>query len=101
MLTERYPRANRTGCAILNQAQSIEGFKQKSLLNKAIGPFGNCYYANGVQVGAYGRLYLAMLYKRDGKDASANKLFKEIRTNYPDAIDHKGQLLTTHLEGME
>lgn len=101
MLTKRYARANRTGCATLTLAQSTDGAEQKNLLEKAIGPFANCYYANGVQVGPYARLYLAMSYKKDGKDEKASKLFEEIRTTYPDAIDHKGQLLTSHLKGME
>ena len=101
LLTERYPRANRTGCAVLTLAQSTEGDEQLELLKKAIGPFGKCRYTNGVQVGPYARLYLAMRHKKDGKNKDAAKLFEEIRTHYPDAVDHKGQLLTTHLEGME
>ncbi len=101
LLTARYPRANRTGVATLTLAQSSEGTVQMELLKKAIGPFGNCYYSNGVQVGPYARLYLAMRYKKDGKNKEAAEIFEEIRTNHPDAIDHQGQLLTTHLEGME
>jgi TolA-binding protein len=101
LLTERYPRANRTGCAVLTLAQSTAGNEQLELLNKAIGPFGNSRYANGVQVAPYARLYLAMRHKKEGKDKEAAKLFEEIRTTYPNAIDHKGKLLTTHLEGME
>ena len=100
-LTERYPRANRTGCAVLTLAQSTEGKEQLDLLKKAIEPFGNCYYANGVQVGPYARLYLAMRHTKDGKDEAAARLFEELRTAYPDAVDHEGQLLTAHLTGME
>jgi hypothetical protein len=102
LLTERYPRANRTGCAVLTLAQSTEGDAQLDLLNKAVGlPFAKSYYSNGVQVGSYARLYLAMRHKKEGKDEDAAKLFEEIRTNFPNAVDHKGQLLTAHLEGME
>jgi len=101
LLTERYPRANRTGCAVLTLAQSTEGNEQLGYLKQAIEKYGNCYYSNGVQVGAYARLYLAMRHKRDGQNKDAAKLFEEIRTRYPDAVDHKGQLLTAHLEGME
>jgi TolA-binding protein len=101
LLIEKYPRANRTGCATLTLAQSIEGDEQKELLDKAIGPLGNCYYANGVQVGPYALLYLAMRNKADGNDEKAAKLFEELRSGFPDAIDHQGQLLTEHLEGME
>jgi len=101
LLTARYPRANRTGVATLTLAQSSEGTVQMELLKNAIGPFGNCYYSNGVQVGPYARLYLAMSYKKDGKNKEAAEIFEEIRTNHPDAIDHQGQLLTSHLKGME
>jgi hypothetical protein len=100
-LIERYPRANRTGCAILNRAQASEGKEQLELLEQAVGSFGNCYYANGVQVGAYARLYLAMRHKKDGNDKDASKHFEIIRANYANAVDHKGQLLSSHLEGMK
>jgi hypothetical protein len=101
LLTERYPRANRTGCAVLTLAQMSANNEQLDYLKQAIEKYGDCYYSNGVQVGAYARLYLAMRHKRDGKDKESAKLFEEIRTRYPDAVDHTGQLLTSHLKGME
>jgi hypothetical protein len=101
LLTQRYPAANRTGCAVLSRAQSIEGNEQLELLKQAIGKHGGCYYPNGVQVGPYAKLYLAMRHKRDGNDAEADRLFLDIRKNHPDAVDRNGQLLTSHLEGME
>ncbi len=101
LLIERYPQANRTGIAALTLAQTSEGSLQIELLKKAIGPFSNCYYSNGVQVGPYARLYLGMLYKKEGKEEKANSLFKELRAQHPNAIDHHGQLLSSHLEGME
>ncbi len=101
LLTEKYPAANRTGCAVLAMAQASEGDEQIKLLRDAIEKHGGCYYLNGVNVGAYARLYLGMRYKRDGKDAEANKLFAELRADFPDAVDHTGQLLTAHLTGIE
>ncbi|VGO17147.1 hypothetical protein PDESU_05742 [Pontiella desulfatans] len=101
VLTEKYPRANRTGCAVLALAQASEGDAQIKLLEQAIETHNMCFYANGVQVGAYARLYLGMRLKHDGKDGEAKRLFEELRTAYPDAIDHTGQLLTSHLEGLE
>lgn len=101
LLVERYPRANRTGCAVLARAQAIDGGEQLKLLKDAAEKHNACFYANGVQVGAYARLYLGMRYKKEGQDDEAHNLFEEIRTTYPDAIDHKGQLLTSHLEGLE
>lgn len=101
LLVEKYPRANRTGCAVLAMAQAAEGSKQIKLLQDAMGKYGTSYYQNGVNVGAYARLYLGMRHKKDGEDAKAEQLFGELRTTYPDAIDHKGQLLTSHLVGLE
>ena len=102
ILSKKYPLANRTGCAVLSRAQAVDGDEQLELLEKAISSHNGCFYANGVQVGAYARLYyLAMRHKRDGNDKKAARLFQEIRTDFPNAIDHNGQLLTSHLEGMD
>jgi hypothetical protein len=100
-LTEKFPRANRTGCAVLTRAQAVEGAEQDRLLKQAIDKHSGCFYSNGVQVGPYAKLYLAMRLIKDGKADDAKKLFEDIRTNHPNAIDHKGQLLTSHLEGIE
>ncbi len=101
LLVEKYPRANRTGCAVLYLGQMAEGDEQLGYLKQAIEHHGDSYYGDGVQVGPYARLYLAMRHKKDGKDAEAAKLFEELRATFPDAIDHKGQLLTKYLEEME
>ena len=101
LLVEKYPKANRTGCAVLSVAQTKSGAEQIALLEKAIAQHGSSYYLNGVNVGAYARLYLGMRYKKDGQEEQAAKLFKELKTGFPEAVDHKGQLLTSHLEGLE
>lgn len=100
LLVGKFPRANRTGCAVLAMAQAAEGSEQIELLQDAIGKYSSSYYQNGVNVGAYARLYLGMRNKKDGKDKEAAALFEEIRTTYPDAIDHKGQLLSSYIEGL-
>ena len=101
LLTVKFPRANRTGCAVLNRAQSAKGDEQLALLNQAIEKYATCYFLNGVQVGPYARLYLGMRYKKEEKNDEAAKQFKILRTTYPNAIDYKGQLLTAHLDGLE
>lgn len=100
LLVENYPRANRTGCAVLARAQAISGSEQLDLLQAAIEQYSSCYYQNGVNVGAYARLYLGMRDLKDGRKSEAEKLFDEVRTLFPDAIDHKGQLLTAHIDGL-
>jgi TolA-binding protein len=93
-LIEKYDNANRTGCALLYLGQMSEGKEREGYLRKAIDDFSDCYYGDGVQVGAYARYYLAYHYKDNGQEEKAEQLFKEIASKYPDAIDHKGRLLS-------
>ena len=65
-LISKYDKANRTGCALLYMGQMSKGDEQIDYLTKAIEGFSDCYYLNGVQVGAYARMYLAFRYKQDG-----------------------------------
>ncbi len=94
LLIEKYPKANRTGCAIMYLGQMSSGQERETYLKLAIKDFSDCYYGSGVQVGAYARLYLADYYSKIGKDDEAQLLYKEIRTHYPDAINHRGKPLS-------
>jgi tetratricopeptide (TPR) repeat protein len=100
-LVEKYKKANRTGCAILYLGQFSRGDQQIEYLKQAIADFSDCYYGNGVQVGAFARLLLGHVYLRSGKADLAKKLFDEIRTDYPDAVDHSGRSLVAKLPGGE
>ena len=92
-LIDKYPKANRTGCAFLYLGQMASGEEGEKYLRKAIDNFSDCWYGDGVQVGAYARLYLANYYQDHGKNAEASALYNEIRKDYPDSIDHNGHLL--------
>jgi len=92
-LIEKYPKANRTGCAVQYMGQMSTGAEKEKYLRMAIKDFGDCYYGSGVQVGAYARLYLAYYYKDLGKEKEAKALFDEIRKDFPDAVNHKGKPL--------
>ena len=92
-LIEKFDKANRTGCALLYLGQMSSGEEREEYLRKAIKNFSDCYYGDGVQVGAYARYYLAYYYKETSQEKRAKELFKEITSKYPDAINHKGQLL--------
>jgi TolA-binding protein len=96
-LIEKYPKANRTGCAVQYMGQMSNGEEKEEYLKMAIRDFGDCYYGSGVQVGAYARLYLGFYYKDLGKGDEAKALFDEIRKNYPDAVNHKGNRLLDSL----
>lgn len=92
-LIDKFDKANRTGCALLYLGQMSEGEEREEYLKKAIEGFSDCYYGDGVQVGSYARHQLAWYYKNNNEPEKADKLFKEIKEKYPDAIDHKGNLL--------
>jgi len=93
-LIKNFDKANRTGCALLYLGQMSQGLQRENYLQRAIADFSDCYYGDGVQVGPYARFYLAYHYKEKKKEKRAADLFKEIATKYPDAIDHKGKLLS-------
>ena len=90
-MVERFPNINRTGCAVLYLGQYAEGEERERLLKEAAEKYGDCFYGNGVQVGAYARYLLARYYKDNGEADKAKTLFDQIRTKFPDAIDHQGK----------
>ena len=96
-LLEKYPSANRTGCAVMyaGQRAKLDGEKWFRL---AIEKSSDCYYGDGACVGAYARYYLAALCKRSGKSEEAKKLIAEIKSQYPDAVTHRGQLFSEILK---
>lgn len=93
LLVEKFDKANRTGCALLYLGQMSRGEEREEYLEEAIDDFGDCYYGNGVQVGAYARFLLAYHYNETGEEDDAEELLEEIKKDFPDAISHKGQLL--------
>ena len=97
-LIAKYDKANRTGCALLYLGQMSKGKEREEYLRKAIDGFSDCYYGDGVQVGAYARYYLAYHYRENGQKKKAEELFEEIANKYPDAINHKGRFLSDSME---
>ena len=92
-LIQKFDKANRTGCALLYLGQMSQGRDKEEYLQRAIDGFSDCYYGNGVQVGAYARYHLAHYYMENGKKKQGDELFAEIAEEYPDAINHKGRPL--------
>jgi len=97
VLIEKYPKSNRTGCAVQYMGQMSTGEEKEKYLKLAIKDFGDCYYGSGVQVGAYARLYLGYYYREKGMEKEAKALFEEIRKDYPDAVNHRGKPLVDDL----
>ena len=97
-MIQKYPGINRTGCAMLILALTSGGDEQTRYLQESIDKYSDCFYGDGVQVGAYARFCLAKYYKSTGETEKAKELFDEIRAKYPDAIDHHGKLLVDSIE---
>jgi len=96
-LISKYPKANRTGCAVMYAGQRSRGSDDGKWFRLAIENYGDCLYGDGAQVGAYARLYLAGLLERKGDKVEAEKLRAEILTLYPDALTHRGRKMSDYL----
>jgi len=95
LVVSRYPKANRAGCAMLYLGQTGKGQAKEDYFKQAIEKYSDCFYGNGTQVGPYAKFLLAIMYLKSGKKTQAEKLFNEIKTKYPDAIDHHGKNLVS------
>ena len=96
-MIKKYPDINRTGCAMLYVAQRSQGEERTRYLQDCIEKFKDCFYGDGVQVGAYARFLLAGDYSRQGEQKKAEALYNEIKARYPEAIDHGGKLLVDYI----
>ena len=95
----QYSYSNRAGCAMLYLGQSHTGNKQKYYLKKSMSKYKDCFYGNGVQVGAYAMYWLAVrVYLQEGKKAEAYTLLKQLKKKYPNAIDHRGNNLAPQID---
>jgi hypothetical protein len=92
-ILEKFPGANRAGCALLYLAQSTTGPESEKYFKDCIEKYDDCYYGDGVQVGAYARFLLADYYNKAEESGKAAALYKELKDNYPDSIDHHGRFL--------
>lgn len=100
ILAEKYGKSNRAGCGVLYLSQMHMGKQKRDYLKKAIKDHGDCWYGDGVQVGAYARFLLGVYYLDTGDKKEAEKLFIELLNKYPDAIDHKGNMLKDIIKEM-
>ena len=96
-LVQKYKKANRTGCSLVYLGQMSRGDEQIAYFKQAIADYSDCYYGDGVQVGAFARFLLGQIYLKSKNIEDAKTLFDEIRRCYPDSIDHRGVLLVSQL----
>jgi hypothetical protein len=92
-MVKKYPDINRTGCAMLYLAKKSEGDERAKYLQDCIEKYNDCFYGDGVQVGAFARLLLAQDYKSKGDEEKAAAFYAELKAKYADAVDHRGGLL--------
>jgi beta-lactamase regulating signal transducer with metallopeptidase domain len=92
-MLQKFPDANRTGCLLLQLAQTTTGPESEKYFKDCIEKYNDCYYGDGVQIGAFARFCLADYYSKTNENEKAEALYKEIKDNYSEAIDHSGQLL--------
>jgi len=97
-MIKKYPDLNRTGCATLYLAQMSQGDERARYLQDCIEKYNDCFYGDGVQVGAYARFLLIQDYRSKGEEQKAEALCAEIKSKYADAVDHGGNLLVDSLK---
>jgi type VI protein secretion system component VasK len=92
---KKYPGFNRTGCALSELAgmSNWTSPETEQYYKECIQKYDDCYWGDGVQVGPFARFGLANYYKNTEQNNKAEALYTEIKDNYPDSIDHSGQLL--------
>ena len=103
ILLERYSDSNRAGCAILNLAHWESGSTKEHLLIHAFEKHNTCFYENGVQVGSYALFLLSNYYGKNGQKEKSFQLSEMLKTHFPRAVDHNGNLLIDQLgqEGLK
>ena len=100
-LQQKYHHANRTGCALLRHAQQLNGTQQGEQLQAILAHHATAYFPDGVNVGAFARLTLALHHRQQGNTQAAQQQIDHLQQNHPHAIDQQGRPLLDHLHELE
>ena len=100
-LQNRFPKANRTGCAFLRYTLQLSNEEKIDQLQHLIQHYSSCYFPDGVHIGSFARLTLSLAYRKAGNFSAAEKQIDLLRQIHPHAIDHQGRLLLDHLDDLE
>src|SRR5208283_3097156 len=73
-MVKKYPGSDRAGCAMLYLADMSKGDDRAKYLQDCIDQYNDCFYGDGVQVGAYARFLLAEDYQSNGETEKAKAL---------------------------
>jgi beta-lactamase regulating signal transducer with metallopeptidase domain len=90
ILSERYPRSNRTGCARLFSARGSTGAVRESKLREVISESGDCFYLDGTSVGAVARVVLVKDLLAAGRKDEAAEWLNELERDFSGYLDHEG-----------
>ncbi len=90
-LLRRFPKANRTGCTLYLLALDNARQKRIDLLKQVIQNHSDCWFGNGMQVGATARYHLIRILMETGKQEEAEQYREELNTLFPDAVDGIGK----------
>lgn len=86
-LFDRFPAANRTGCAILLLARMKTGPERAGLLKTAVSQHSDAWFLDGTRVGGVARLMLAADADLAGNADVAAQWRAEIQQNYAGDLD--------------
>lgn len=86
-LFDRFPAANRTGCAVLLLARMKLGAERDVLLRKAVRDHSDAYFLDATSVGAVARLMLVQDSIAAGRVAEAERWRHEIRASFAEELD--------------
>ncbi len=92
-LVNKFPDLDRTGCAVMQYAALCKGYERSNYWNMAQRDFSDCYFMNGVSVGALARYHLAREAFKNGDVQKGQRLLSEIKSKFPDAINGRWQRL--------
>ena len=97
-MLRRFPKANPTGCVQYLLALDSARQKRIRLLKQVIQNHNDCWFVNGMQVGAMARYHLINILMETGKQEESEKYREELKTSFPDAIDGTGKRISELLK---
>jgi hypothetical protein len=77
-----------------------KGNKQETSLLKVISKYSDCYYGDGVNVGACAKYFLARYYLSRNKMEKVQSILNDLRKNHRTAISHNQKNLASLVEEM-
>lgn len=86
-LFERFPKANRSGCALILLARLKQGAEREALLHRAMAEHSDAYFLDATSVGGVARLMLAQDAIAAGRETEAQRWRAEIDANFAEELD--------------